>query len=109
MGASQAGAKRRQMLEQFVEKNPRDSFGRYGLAMECMKERDIAAAETHFQKLIADHSDYVAAYYQYGRMLAAENRIEEAKKILTEGVASAEQASDAHAHQEMQAALDGLL
>jgi predicted Zn-dependent protease len=97
------------MLEQFVEKNPRDAFGRYGLAMECVKEGDIAAAETHFQKLIADHADYVAAYYQYGRMLAGENRARDAKKMLTEGVARAQQAGDAHAQQEMEAALDELL
>ncbi len=96
------------MLEQFVEKNPRDAFGRYGLAMECMKEGDIGGAEVHFKKLITDHPDYVAAYYQYGRMLAAENRAEDAKKILIQGVSRAEQAGDAHAQQEMQATLDEL-
>jgi thioredoxin-like negative regulator of GroEL len=96
------------MLEQFVEKNPLDAFGRYGLAMECMKEGDLAAAETHFKQLIAGHADYVAAYYQYGRMLAAGNRVAEARKILAEGVLRAQQAGETHAQQELQAALDEL-
>lgn len=96
------------MLEQFVAKNPGDAFGRYGLAMECMNENDAAVAETHFKKLIADHADYVAAYYQYGRMLAGANRIGEAREILATGVARAQHAGDEHARQEMQAALDEL-
>lgn len=96
------------MLEQFVAKNPGDAFGRYGLAMEYMKENDASAAEMHFKKLIADHADYVAAYYQYGRMLAGVNRLAEAREILTTGVAQARQAGDEHARQEMQTALDEL-
>ncbi|MGC1105146.1 MAG: tetratricopeptide repeat protein [Candidatus Acidiferrales bacterium] len=96
------------MLEQFVEKNPLDAFGRYGLAMECMKEGDIAAAETHFKQLISSHAEYVAAYYQYGRMLAAGNRVAEARKILAEGIVRAQQAGEDHARDELQAALDEL-
>jgi predicted Zn-dependent protease len=108
MSAPQTGSKRRQMLEQFVAKNPGDAFGRYGLAMECMNESDVAAAETHFKELIAEHADYVAAYYQYGRMLAGANRTTEAREIFANGVARAKQAGDEHARQEMQAALDEL-
>lgn len=94
------------MLEQFVEKNPGNAFGRYGLAMECVKEGDVAAAEAHFKELLASHADYVAAYYQYGRMLAAINRIAEARNIFAAGVARAQQAGEEHARQELQAALD---
>lgn len=108
MGPSQAGAKRRQILEEFVEKNPLDAFGRYGLAMECMKEGDSAAAEAHFKRLLADHADYVAAYYQFGRLLAASNRVAEARQIFAAGVARAQQAGEEHARQELQAALDEL-
>jgi thioredoxin-like negative regulator of GroEL len=108
MGASQPASKRRQMLEQFVQKNPNDAFARYGLAMECVNEKDFPAAETHFTELVATHPEYVAAYYQFGRMLAAQNRIAEARRILNEGMARAARANDAHARDEMQAALDEL-
>lgn len=96
------------MLEQFVQKNPADTFARYGLAMECVNERDFTAAEAQFAQLIASHPEYVAAYYQFGRLLATQNRAEEARKILREGVVRAIQAGDAHAQQEMQAELDEL-
>jgi predicted Zn-dependent protease len=108
MNAPPTPGKRRQMLEQFVQKNPADAFGRYGLAMECVNENDFAAAETHFAQLISAHPEYVAAYYQFGRLLATQNRTEESRKILREGVARAAQSGDTHAQQEMQAALDEL-
>jgi hypothetical protein len=76
--------------------------------MECMNEGDTAAAETYFKQLLASHADYVAAYYQYGRMLASSDRAVEARGIFAAGIARAAQASDEHARQELQAALDDL-
>jgi predicted Zn-dependent protease len=96
------------MLEQFVAKNPNDAFGRYGLALECANEGDLAAAEANFKQLLASHPEYVAAYYQFGRMLAGANRSAEAREIFTAGISRAAQAGDEHARQELQAALDEL-
>lgn len=96
------------MLEQFVEKNPTDAFARYGLAMECVNEGDLAAAEANFKQLVANHPEYVAAHYQFGRMLAGTNRSVEACEIFTAGIARAAKAGDEHARQELQAALDEL-
>lgn len=96
------------MLEEFVARNPADAFGRYGLAMECMKTGDNSAAEENFKKLIAGHSDYVAAYFQYGQMLAKMGRIDDARKTLTQGVSQATETGEEHARSELQAALDEL-
>ncbi|HEV2616224.1 MAG TPA: tetratricopeptide repeat protein [Candidatus Acidoferrales bacterium] len=108
MNSPQTSKSRRQMLEEFVAKNAEDAFGRYGLAMECMKTGDSAAAEENFKQLIAAHADYVAAYFQYGQMLAKLNRIDDARKMLTEGVSRAAEAGEEHARNELQAALDEL-
>lgn len=108
MSGPQAGARRRQMLEQFIEKNPSDAFARYGLAVECVNEGDLAAAEANFRQLLANHPEYVATYYQFGRMLSAANRIAEAREIFSAGIARARQANDGHSRQELQAALDEL-
>lgn len=108
MTASKAGANRRQTLEKFVEKNPADAFARYGLAMECLKEGDVAAAETQFKQLLSDHAEYVATYYQFGRMLALANRVGEAREIFSAGITHAAQSGEEHARQELQAALDEL-
>ena len=96
------------MLEEFVAKNPADAFGRYGLAMECLKTADSPAAEDNFKQLIAAHADYVAAYFQYGQMLAKMGRIDDARKTLAEGVSQATRTGEEHARNELQAALDEL-
>ena len=106
--AESAPKDRRRMLEEFVAKHPADAFGRYGLAMECMRADDTAAAEENFKQLLSSKPEYVAAYFQYGRMLATLGRTEEARKILAEGVTRASYAGDAHALSEMQAELDDL-
>jgi hypothetical protein len=97
---------RREMLETFVAAHPTDAFGRYGLAMECAQLGDSTAAEEHFRLLLASHIEYVAAYFQFGQMLARLGRIEEAQKTLREGIVVAARISDGHAQSEMQAALD---
>lgn len=100
---------RRQMLEGFLAANPRDAFARYGLAMECVKQGDAAAAEKHFAQLLAQHPGYVAGYFHYGQLLAQLGRTGEAKKTLQSGILAAQKAGDSHARDEMQAALSALV
>jgi tetratricopeptide (TPR) repeat protein len=96
---------RREMLEQFVADKPADAFARYGLALECVKLGDDSAAATHFHKLIDIHPEYVAGYFQFGQFLGRLGRIEEARKMLSDGIVVAQKTGDAHARDEMQAAL----
>jgi tetratricopeptide (TPR) repeat protein len=102
---AQTQKSRREMLEQFVAEKPTDAFARYGLALECVKLGDDAAATEHFQKLLDAHPDYVAGYAQFGQLLARLGRIEEARKLLSDGIIVAQKAGNMHARDEMQAAL----
>ena len=96
---------RREVLEDFVAANPNDAFARYGLAIECASTGDTAAAVEHFAKLLAAHPEYVPGYYHYGTLLARLGRKDEARKILTDGVAAARKAGNSHAQSEMETAL----
>jgi len=96
---------RRQMLEEFVARQPNDAFTRYGLAMECMNSGDAPAADTHFRALLQNNSDYVPAYLMYAQFLAREKREPEAKQILASGIAAASQRGDSHARSEMESLL----
>jgi tetratricopeptide (TPR) repeat protein len=96
---------RREILEGFVAANPNDAFARYGLAMECASTGDSAAALEHYAALLAAHPDYVPAYYHYGALLDRLGRKDEARRILTAGVAAAHKAGNSHAQSEMEAAL----
>jgi len=96
---------RRQKLEEFVAQNPREAFSRYGLALECLKDGDKVAAEAQFSALIENHADYVPGFQMYAQMLAQDERREEAKPILTAGIAAATRVGNAHARSEMEGLL----
>lgn len=96
---------RRQRLEEFVAAKPNDAFSRYGLAVECMNSGDAPAAEEHFRKLIETSSDYVPAYQQLGQLLVRLGRSDEARAVLSSGMAVAQKKGDDHARSEMEALL----
>jgi len=102
---AQSQKSRREMLEQFLAEKPSDAFARYGLALECVKLGDDAAAVEHFQKLLEMHPKYVGGYFQFGQLLSRLGRLDEARKILSDGIIVAQQAGDMHARDQMQAAL----
>jgi predicted Zn-dependent protease len=97
---------RRELLEEFVAANPNDAFARYGLAMECAKSDDDAAAENHFRQLISAHPDYLYGYFHYGQLLLKQGRGGDAQSTFREGVAAARKKGDAHALSELEAALE---
>jgi len=105
---AQAQKSRREVLEQFVADRPADAFARYGLALECVKLGDDETALGHFEKLVESHPEYVAGYYQFGQLLGRLGRVEEASKILSNGIVVAAKAGNVHARDEMQAALEAL-
>ena len=48
---AQTQKSRRETLEQFVAEKPSDAFARYGLALECVKLGDDAAATRHLLEM----------------------------------------------------------
>lgn len=99
---------RRQKLEEFLAQNPKDTFSRYGIALECVREGDLAAAEAHFRILIESNPDYVPGYQMYAQTLAQNDRLEDAKTILTQGIQAAIHQGNQHARSEMEGLLSDL-
>jgi tetratricopeptide (TPR) repeat protein len=102
---AEAPKSRRAMLEHFVAQKPADAFARYGLALECAKLGDDAAALDHFRKLLETSPEYVAAYFQFGQLLSRLGQLDEACRVLSDGMVVAQTTGDLHARDEMQAAL----
>ena len=96
------------ILRSMVEQDPRNSFARYGLAIEHMNGGDLDQAIIEFQTLLANDPDYVAGYFHAGRTLEKANRLEEAREIYEQGIQAATRKGDSHTKSEIQAALDML-
>jgi predicted Zn-dependent protease len=99
---------RRQKLEEFLVQNPNDAFSRYGIALECLRENDLPAAEAHFKTLLEANPDYVPGYQMYAQTLAQNGRNEEAKSLLNQGIDAASRQGNQHARSEMEGLLSQL-
>jgi len=97
---------RLEILKQMVEQNPRDSFSRYGLAMEYRNRGDLEEAVRQFRELIAADPGYAYAYFHGGQTLEKLGRVEEAGEMYRAGVDAAAAKGDQHARGEIQGALD---
>jgi uncharacterized protein HemY len=102
-------SRRRLMLEESLQADPNDTFLRYGLALQCLREGDVEEGRSRLQALIADHpDDQVAAYQQLGQSYAETEEFEAAAEVLRTGIAKAMARGDDHAAAEMEHLLDSL-
>src|SRR5579863_9673553 len=96
------------MLTEILTHNPNDAFARYGLAMEYANAAQLESALSEFEKLLAAHPDYTAGYFMAAQTLVKANRVDEAKRMLTDGISSARRTGNNHAQSEMTAMLSEL-
>ncbi len=100
---------RRQKLEQSLAEDPGDTFLRYGLAMQCLREGDVQEGRERLRTLIADHpEDQVVAYQQLGQSLAETGEAEAALSVLETGISKAKARGDWHAVSEMEQLVQSL-
>ena len=92
-------------LNEILTQNPNDAFARYGLAMEYSNRGEVETAMAEFGKLLAAHPDYTAGYFMAAQTLARASRVDEAKKMLADGIASARRTGNGHALSEMEGML----
>ena len=99
---------RLEILQEFVENDPHDSFSRYALGQEYMNLDRIDKAIVTFERLAETDPDYVAVYYHLGGVLEHAGRKDEAKEIYQKGIAVSDKGGDMHAKGELMEALDML-
>lgn len=96
------------MLTEVLAASPEDTFARYGLAMEYSKAGQIEQALTEFKTLIEKNPDYTPAYFMAAQTMAGAERVDEAKRMLVDGISSARRTGNQHAQSEMTAMLEEL-
>ena len=97
-----------EVLKTMLAANPRDSFARYGLAMEYVNSGELERAVEEYRTLMDFNPDYAAAYFHGGQALEKLGRIEEARDCYQKGIEVTTRVGDQHTRSELQAALDML-
>jgi predicted Zn-dependent protease len=95
-------------LKEILALDPRNSFARYGIAMELVNRGETAAALAEFDTLLKNDPDYTAGYFMAAQTLSAAGRSAEAVERLKAGIGCAARSGNSHALSEMQAMLDEL-
>ena len=93
------------MLAEILQQNPNDAFARYGLAMEYSNQGATDKSLEEFTKLLASHPDYTAGYFMAAQTLGRADRPDEARKMLEDGIRSAQRTGNGHAQSEMEGLL----
>lgn len=89
----------------FLKETPKDPFLKYCLALEYVKNND-PLAQTYFEDLLTNHSDYLATYYSAGKYYESLDDFDQAEQLFEKGIALAKQLGDSKAAGELQTALD---
>lgn len=95
-------------LRQILVLDPRNSFARYGIAMEWASRGEVEASLAEFDTLLANDPNYTAGYFMSAQTLAGAGRKTEAIERLKAGIGCAARSGNSHALSEMQAMLDEL-
>ncbi|MGC3968519.1 MAG: hypothetical protein QM775_14410 [Pirellulales bacterium] len=99
---------RREKIEAMLEKDPHDSFLKYGLSQELEKEGSHERSLALLAELRRISPPYVAAFFMAAQQLTKLGRIEEARGVLRDGIEEARRQRNDHAAGEMSEFLSGL-
>lgn len=95
---------RLQQLQTLIAQNPNDIFLIYALALEYLKNEQLAQAIQTFETLVQSQPQYVATYYQLGKCYEKKQQYTQALQTYQQGMAVALTAKDHHTHHELQGA-----
>jgi predicted Zn-dependent protease len=95
-------------LKEILALDPKNSFARYGIAIELVNQGETAAALAEFDILLSNDPDYTPGYFMAAQTLAGAGKKPEAIERLKAGIGCAARAGNSHALSEMQTMLDAL-
>jgi Tfp pilus assembly protein PilF len=98
-----------EILKEFLEQDPKDSFSRYALALEYIKLGQSEDARREFEFVRDNDPAYVATYFQLAQLYRNLGLKHDAEKTYRSGITIAAKAGDGHTQSELEEALEGLL
>lgn len=79
----------KQKLAANIKSDPDDSFSKFALALEFLKDEDQQKARLLFEDIYQNDPDYVGVYYHLGKLYEQYQEVEKALTVYDEGIAVA--------------------
>lgn len=95
-------------LAAWVRENPRDSFSKFALALECRKTGRLEQAQVLFEHIRKEDPEYAGVYYHLGHLYELLGLEEQALECYTEGIGVADKLQRDRTRTELQEALEQL-
>lgn len=95
-------------LAAYVKENPRDSFSKFALALECRKMDRLEQAQVLFENIRREDPDYAGVYYHLGKLYELRGMEEKALECYTEGIGVADKQRRTRTRTELAEALKQL-
>lgn len=96
---------RLEVLKQMVAQDPKNTFARYGLAMELASGGHLQQAVEEYRTLLELDENYAAAYFHGGQALEKLGDVEQARVLYEKGIEITTRKGDGHTRAEIEAAL----
>ena len=97
-----------QRLARFLKKNPKDSFTKFALALELLKQDQVSKAQLLFESVLEQDPDYLGVYYHLGKLYEQIGRQKDAKDLYIIGIEVAKKQTHERTKLELQEALEVL-
>jgi tetratricopeptide (TPR) repeat protein len=98
-----------EQIQEFLKDDSNDSFLKYALALEYVRIEENNTAKDCFLKLIKEDENYLASYYQLGKLYELLNDLENAIEIYKKGIKIAEKGENKKTLLELQEAYHMLM
>ena len=92
-------------LRALLEQDPKNSFARYGLALDHVNNGDLESAVVEYRTVVANDANYCAAYYHGGQALEKLGKLADAAEMYRQGIEATRRTGDAHTRSELEGAL----
>ncbi len=95
-------------LARYVRDNPDDSFSKFALALELLKNNQVEKALTLFESIYKNDPGYLGTYYHLGKLYQDMDRKGDAERMFREGAVLAAQNHNPKTLSELNEALEEL-
>lgn len=89
-----------------VKKDPADSFSKFALALELMKQNEVSKARVLFESILKQDPEYLGVYYHLGKLYEQIGLTDDAESLYNKGVVLARKQGNTRTETELNDALE---